>query len=164
MRQNDSDENRPSRRRTVHQRLPGNRCASSALRTPPAGLKPTVFSTPISRITSIMMRALSGVAFTGTLPVEVLMKSAPALIEISDALRISASLQLTGFDDHFQQHVSRRTGFLTGFHQLETDLPVAGDQRAVREDHVHFVSAVSDRRGGFPPAQCRYRHSRAGSW
>jgi deoxyribose-phosphate aldolase len=33
---------------------------SSALRTPPAGLKPTVFSTPISRMTSIMMRALSG--------------------------------------------------------------------------------------------------------
>ncbi len=57
--------------------------------------------------------------------------------------------QLTGFDDHFQQHVSRRTGFLTGFHQLETDLLVAGDQRAVREDHVHFVSAVSDRRAGF---------------
>ncbi|MNT36008.1 hypothetical protein D3C72_1720640 [compost metagenome] len=45
----------------------------------------------MSRITSIMMRALSGVALTGTLPVEVLMKSAPALIEISDALRISAS-------------------------------------------------------------------------
>ncbi len=40
---------------------------------------------------AIMMRALSGVAFTATLPVEVLMKSAPALMEISDALRISAS-------------------------------------------------------------------------
>ncbi len=40
--------------------------ASSAVRTPPAGLKPTVFDTPISRITSSMMRALSGVALTGT--------------------------------------------------------------------------------------------------
>ena len=37
----------------------------------------------------IINSALSSVAFTGTLPV-VLIKSAPALIEISDALRISA--------------------------------------------------------------------------
>ncbi|CRZ50307.1 Uncharacterised protein [Vibrio cholerae] len=57
-------------------------CASSAVRTPPAGLKPTVLATPISRITSSIMRAYSGVAFTGTLPVEVLMKSAPASIQI----------------------------------------------------------------------------------
>ena len=65
--------------------------ASSAVRTPPAGLKPTVLATPMSRITSSIMRAYSGVAFTGTLPVEVLMKSAPALIQISDAFLISAS-------------------------------------------------------------------------
>lgn len=37
------------------------------------------------------MRADSNVAFTGTLPVEVLIKSAPARIEISLALRINSA-------------------------------------------------------------------------
>ena len=57
--------------------------------------------------------------------------------------------QLAGFDDHFQQHVCRRTRVFTGLHQVKTDLLVAGDQRAVREHHVHFVCAVGNRRAGF---------------
>ncbi|STS80012.1 Uncharacterised protein [Klebsiella pneumoniae] len=69
MRQNDSDENRPSRRRQFisdrQELLRVFRAAHAARRFEANG-----FSTPISRITSIMMRALSGVAFTGTLPVE----------------------------------------------------------------------------------------------
>ena len=57
--------------------------------------------------------------------------------------------QLTGFDNHFQQHVCRRAGFFTGFHQVKTHLFVAGNQRAVREYDVNFVCAVSYRRAGF---------------
>ena len=57
--------------------------------------------------------------------------------------------QFAGFDNHFQQHVCCRAGFFTGFHQVKTDLFVAGNQRAVREHDVNFVSAVSDRRAGF---------------
>lgn len=107
------------------------------------------FSTPISRITSIMMRALSGVAFTGTLPVEVLMKSAPALMEISDALRISASsfsspVSMITFSSTFAAAQASLHAFT-----VKTNLLVTGDQRTVREYHVHFVSTVRDGRAGF---------------
>lgn len=89
-------------------------------------------------------------ALTGTLPVEVLIKSAPGLDgdlgRLADQVGL---LQLTGFDDHFQQHVGRLTSLLALFHQLEADLFVAGDQRAVREHHVHFIRAIGDGRAGF---------------
>lgn len=57
--------------------------------------------------------------------------------------------QLASFDDHFQQYVRCGTSVFTGFYQVKTHLLVTGDQRAVREYHVHFVSAVGDRRTGF---------------
>ncbi len=53
------------------------------------------------------------------------MKSAPALMEISDAYDQRLFFQLAGFDDHFQQHICRRARVFTGFHQVKTDLLVA---------------------------------------
>ena len=59
-------------------------------RTPPATFTPT--RRPVcawkSRTASIMQSALGRVAFTPILPVEVLMKSAPAAIASIDAWRI----------------------------------------------------------------------------
>jgi len=53
-----------------------------AVRTPPAGLKPTAMpvSSAYSRIARVMTRPTGNVALTDSLPVEVLMKSAPAII------------------------------------------------------------------------------------
>jgi hypothetical protein len=54
-----------------------------------------------------MMSAASSVALTATLPVEVLMKSAPASIASSEARRIiAASFNLAGFQDDLQQVVA----------------------------------------------------------
>ena len=54
--------------------------ASFALRMPPASFTPTTWpvDSAKSRAASSITRATGGVAATGTLPVEVLMKSAPA--------------------------------------------------------------------------------------
>ena len=62
-----------------------------AVRTPPAGLNQLLCQHPYRGSLEALIPALSSVALTGTLPVDVLIKSAPALIEISDALRMSAA-------------------------------------------------------------------------
>src|SRR5439155_287318 len=53
-----------------------------AVRIPPAGLKPTAIpvSCAYSRIARVMTRLTGSVALTASLPVDVLMKSAPAII------------------------------------------------------------------------------------
>ena len=57
---------------------------------PPAGFTPTWM--PVcarkSRTASSISRVLAGVALTATLPVEVLMKSAPAIMPIQQARRM----------------------------------------------------------------------------
>ncbi|MNV82699.1 hypothetical protein D3C71_1764500 [compost metagenome] len=60
---------------------------------PPAGLKPT-FALD-SRMARNMMSAASSVALTETLPVEVLMKSAPAAIASSDERLTSAMSRIS---------------------------------------------------------------------
>src|SRR5712664_3899176 len=56
-----------------------------AVRMPPAGLKPTAISVSCaySRIARVMTRLTGRVAFVASLPVDVLMKSAPAIIATS---------------------------------------------------------------------------------
>src|ERR1700723_3095107 len=53
-----------------------------AVRIPPAGLKPTAIPVccAYSRMARTMTRLTGSVAFVGSLPVEVLMKSAPAIM------------------------------------------------------------------------------------
>jgi hypothetical protein len=63
-----------------------------AVRMPPASLRPT--GRPVcsakSRMASAMHSAVGGVAFTPILPVDVLMKSAPAAMASIDARRIAS--------------------------------------------------------------------------
>ena len=63
--------------------------ACLAVRMPPAGLKPTTrpVSSYTSRMTSSMTSETGAVAADDSLPVEVLMKSAPAATASSDARR-----------------------------------------------------------------------------
>ena len=65
--------------------------ASSAVRTPTRWFKTNFFAnTHIVDHLEALIQRFPVAALTGTLPVDVLIKSAPALIEISDALRMKA--------------------------------------------------------------------------
>ncbi len=69
-------------------------------------------------------------------------------MEISEAYRIPAPLlsaPLASFDIYFQQYAFAAAQAALQALPVKTHLLVTGDQRAVREYHVHFVSAAGDR-------------------
>ena len=84
-----------------------------AVRMPPAGLNPTAIPVccAYSRMARTITRLTGSVAFVGSLPVEVLMKSAPAIIAtIAGARDIAERQQVTCSEDDL--HVRRAAGLL----------------------------------------------------
>ena len=87
----------------------GSRARPWPCEMPPAGLKP--ISTPVrSQIVAdhAHHHELTGsVALTSSLPVEVLMKSAPAIMQTIDALRdVAQRLQVAGAEDRLQMRIA----------------------------------------------------------
>src|SRR5438874_958854 len=73
-----------------------------AVRMPPAGLKPTAIpvSCAYSRMVRVMTRLTGSVAFTASLPVDVLMKSDPAIMATKLARAASRALDESVIDAH----------------------------------------------------------------
>ena len=106
------------------------RSASLALRIPPATLSPTgrPQKSAKSLIASAMTKATGRVAAGEILPVEVLTKSAPAAIAMSEArLHTVVGTELTGLQDDLEMSVA--AGFLGGRHLGVDGVVVAGQQR-----------------------------------
>ena len=108
-----------------------------------------------SRIASSITSATGSVAALGSLPVDVLMKSAPAAIASSDgAAHVVVGAELAGLEDHLEVRVAAR---LLHAHDLVVDLRVAaGEERAAVDHHVDLVGAELD-----GPAHVVELHARA---
>ena len=89
--------------------------ASLVVRMPPAGFTPTC--TPVcarkSRTASSISRVFAGVALTATLPVEVLMKSAPASMPSQEARRMLSYVESSPVSKMTFSRARRRTASFT---------------------------------------------------
>ena len=110
-----------------------------AVDTPPAGLKPIV--TPVRSRYSRIMRTItsetSSVALTPSLPVDVLMKSAPAIMQTIDARATFESVRdVAGGENRLD--VRRAAGRAEVAHFVVERLPVAGEHMFARDDDIDF--------------------------
>ncbi|MOA20463.1 hypothetical protein D3C78_1409090 [compost metagenome] len=99
--------------------------ASSTVPMPPAGLKPTFCL--LSRIACNMMSAASSVALTATLPVEVLMKSAPSAMASSEARR----MRTLSFSSPVSRMTLRSTGAAQALRTAATMVETADSSPAM---------------------------------
>ena len=98
-----------------------------------------------SRIASSITSVTGSVAAGWTLPVEVLMKSAPAAIARIDARRTWSNVpELAGLEDDLEVRVAARVLDLDDL--VEHGRVVAREERAAVDDHVDLVGAGRDRR------------------
>ena len=121
--------------------------ASLAVRMPPAGFMPT--TRPVrrwkSRIASSMTSVTGSVAAGVTLPVEVLMKSAPAaMARMLRAAHVVERLELARLEDDLEVGVA--AGGLDRHDLVEHGRVVARQEGATVDDHVDLVGAGLDRR------------------
>ena len=113
-----------------------------AVRRPPAGLNPTAM--PVrswySRIARVITRPTGSVALTGSLPVEVLMKSAPAIMATRLARATLRSVPRSPVpEDHLA--VRRSTGLLEGCDLLVKTMPVSSEHVRAGDDDVDLIRA-----------------------
>ena len=112
---------------------------------PPAGFIPTCRPVAFSksRIASSMTSVTGSVAAGWTLPVEVLMKSAPAaMARIAGSPDLVVRLELAGLEDHLEVGVA--TGLLDLDDLVEDGRVVARSGSAAVDDHVDLVRACFD--------------------
>src|SRR5205809_4120909 len=101
--------------------------ACLAARIPPAGLKPIAAAVRVSysRIMRAMTTPTGSTALMGSLPVDVLMKSAPAIIATMLARATLVSVELAGPEDRL--HARPATGVSEGADLGVEGRPIAGE-------------------------------------
>ena len=81
-------------------------------------------------------------------PVEVLMKSAPAWMAISDAAQLLFHGEQCGFQNHLEQRAVMVRNRGRGVNGVVDGLVVAALELADGDHHVQFARAQPDQRGG----------------
>lgn len=92
-----------------------------------------------------MTLAASGVAETGVLPVEVLIKLAPLSIQMPAAREISAAFSITPVSQNDFGRMFFAGNFTYQGNEVGTGLIIAGKKVPVRKDGVDFHGALFER-------------------
>ena len=131
-----------------------------AVRIPPAGLNPTAMpvSCAYSRIARVMTKPTGSVALVGSFPVEVLMKSAPAIMATKLARATLRSVS--------RSPVPRMTficaepaGLFERGNLVVKGLPFAAKHMSAGDDHIDIIGSRFDRTANFRNAFSQRRES-----
>ena len=129
-----------------------------AVRMPPAGLNPTAMPVccAYSRIARTITRLTGSVAFVASFPVEVLMKSAPAIMATTLARATLRKRQkiARSQDDLHMRHAA---GLLESCDFVVQRLPAPAENMGARDDDIDLLRAGFYRPANFcqhaPPAE-----------